>query len=43
MQPALVEKERMILAGLSFFGDPFATQAGWPEWLPESGIGLEEG
>jgi len=42
MQPALVEKERMILAGLSFFGDPFATQGGWTE-ENESGIGLEEG
>ena len=31
MQPAFIEKERMILAGFGFFGDPFATQGGWTE------------
>ena len=31
MQPKIVERGRMILIGLSFFGDPFAASAGWTE------------
>lgn len=30
-EPVLVECERMWLVGLSFYGDPFATSAGWTE------------
>lgn len=31
MEPRIVEKEQIILAGFSFFGDPFAESAGWTE------------
>jgi AraC family transcriptional regulator len=30
MEPTIVEKDRIILLGLNFFGDPF-TMAGWTE------------
>jgi AraC family transcriptional regulator len=31
MEPRIVEKDQIILVGFSFFGDPFATSAGWTE------------
>lgn len=31
MQPKFVDKEPIILAGVSFFGDPFAESGGWTE------------
>lgn len=31
MKPTIIEKDQMILLGFSFFGDPFATSAGWTE------------
>jgi len=31
VEPVLIEREQMWLVGLSFFGDPFATSAGWTE------------
>ena len=31
VEPRIVERERTILLGFSFFGDPFATSAGWTE------------
>ena len=31
MQPRIVDKERIMLAGVSFFGDPFAETGGWTE------------
>ena len=31
MQPTLVDKDRLILVGLSFFGDPFSNRGGWSE------------
>ena len=31
MEPRIVESERIILVGFSFFGDPFALSAGWTE------------
>ena len=31
MEPRIVEKGEIILVGFSFFGDPFATSAGWTE------------
>ncbi|MBN1667505.1 MAG: GyrI-like domain-containing protein [Anaerolineales bacterium] len=31
MEPKFVEKEEIILVGFSFFGDPFASSAGWTE------------
>jgi predicted transcriptional regulator YdeE len=31
MEPRIVKRGRIILAGLSFFGDPFAESAGWTE------------
>jgi predicted transcriptional regulator YdeE len=31
MEPQIVEKPRMMLLGLSFFGDPFSLSAGWTE------------
>ena len=31
MKPQIVEKERIILAGISFFGDPFKNSDGWTE------------
>ena len=30
-EPAIVERSQIILVGFSFFGDPFATSAGWTE------------
>ena len=31
MEPTIVEKDRMVLVGFSFFGDPFALSSGWTE------------
>ena len=31
MEPRIVEKDRIILIGFSFFGDPFAESGGWTE------------
>ena len=31
MQPTIVQKEEIILVGISFYGDPFETSAGWTE------------
>ena len=31
MKPTIIEKDQMILVGLSFFGDPFEMSAGWTE------------
>ena len=31
MEVRIVEKEQMLLVGLSFFGDPFKSSAGWTE------------
>lgn len=31
MQPKIVEKDRMLLLGLSFFGDPFEFSGDWSE------------
>jgi AraC family transcriptional regulator len=31
MEPRFIEKDEIILVGFSFFGDPFATSAGWTE------------
>ncbi len=31
MEPRIVHKERMILVGLDFFGDPFQFSSGWTE------------
>ena len=31
MQPRIVDKERILLLGVSFFGDPFAESGGWTE------------
>jgi hypothetical protein len=31
MEPRIIEKDQIILVGFSFFGDPFATSAGWTE------------
>jgi AraC family transcriptional regulator len=31
MAPQLIEKPQIVLAGFSFFGNPFATHAGWTE------------
>ncbi len=31
MKPQIVEKEQIILAGISFFGDPFKNSDGWTE------------
>jgi predicted transcriptional regulator YdeE len=31
MEPRIIEKERIILVGVSFFGDPFAESGGWTE------------
>lgn len=30
-EPVILEKEQMILLGVSFFGDPFSQNAGWTE------------
>ena len=37
MEVRVVEKDQMLLVGLSFFGDPFKSSAGWTE---ENEIGL---
>jgi predicted transcriptional regulator YdeE len=37
MQPKIIEKERIVLAGMSFYGDPFDTSTAWTE---ENQIGL---
>lgn len=37
MQPKITEKKQLILFGLSFYGDPFDTHAGWDE---DNQIGL---
>ena len=31
MEPKIVERERITLVGLSFFGDPFREKGGWTE------------
>jgi predicted transcriptional regulator YdeE len=31
MQPTIVHKDEIILMGMSFYGDPFQTSAGWTE------------
>lgn len=31
MQPIIVQKKEIILVGMSFYGDPFETSAGWTE------------
>ncbi len=31
MQPTIVKKDEIILVGVSFYGDPFETSAGWTE------------
>jgi len=31
MTPVIIEKERLVLAGFSFFGDPFSASPGWHE------------
>jgi AraC family transcriptional regulator len=31
MEPTIVERDQIVLAGFSFFGDPFATSGGWTE------------
>jgi len=31
MEPTIVERDQIILVGMSFFGDPFATSGGWTE------------
>ena len=31
MQPTIVQKDEITLVGLSFYGDPFETSAGWTE------------
>lgn len=31
MEPRIIQQGQMILAGLSFFGDPFAESAGWSQ------------
>jgi AraC family transcriptional regulator len=31
MEPRIVERERIILVGFSFYGDPFAESGGWTE------------
>jgi predicted transcriptional regulator YdeE len=31
MQPTIVQKDEIILIGVSFYGDPFETSAGWTE------------
>ena len=31
MQPTIVQKDEIILVGMSFYGDPFETSAGWSE------------
>ncbi len=31
MQPKIIDSEKIILAGMSFYGDPFDTHSGWDE------------
>jgi predicted transcriptional regulator YdeE len=31
MQPSITKKEKIILVGMAFYGDPFETSAGWTE------------
>lgn len=31
MEPTIVERDQILLAGLGFFGDPFAASGGWTE------------
>lgn len=31
MKPTIVQKDEIILVGMSFYGDPFETSAGWTE------------
>jgi AraC family transcriptional regulator len=31
VEPRIVERDRTVLLGFSFFGDPFASSAGWTE------------
>ena len=31
MEPTIVERDQILLAGFSFFGDPFAASGGWTE------------
>ena len=31
MQPTIVQKGEIVLVGMSFYGDPFETSAGWTE------------
>jgi predicted transcriptional regulator YdeE len=31
MEPVIVEKGQILLAGMAFFGDPFAASGGWTE------------
>jgi predicted transcriptional regulator YdeE len=31
MEPTIVERDQIMLAGFSFFGDPFAISGGWTE------------
>ena len=31
MKPQIVDRERIVLAGFSFFGDPFAESGGWTD------------
>jgi predicted transcriptional regulator YdeE len=31
MEPTIVERNQIVLVGLSFFGDPFAASGGWTE------------
>ena len=37
MQPRIIESEQITLVGMSFYGDPFNTHAGWDE---DNQIGL---
>lgn len=37
MQPIIIDKKRITLLGMSFYGDPFDTHAGWDE---DNQIGL---
>ena len=31
MEPRIVERDQILLAGMGFYGDPFASSAGWTE------------
>ena len=37
MQPKIIESQQITLVGMSFYGDPFDTHAGWDE---DNQIGL---